>query len=208
MSLSPELKTAISNLPSKEKDKLLFRLLKKDYDLANRLLFELVSTDSVEDRREQAKKEVANYLKYSERSNSTGILHLYMRDMSGIISYHVKITKDKYGEIELLIWMMTHLLTAAKNIMDSELRNKSDKFCTAIVAKVFKILLLLNKMNEDLRYDFKEDLLALQEAFTNVEVLMKTAVYNGFDINWLDLEKLPDNIEDIYKDLKERDYLK
>lgn len=208
MSLSPELKTAISNLPSKEKDKLLFRLLKKDYDLANRLLFELVSTDSVEDRREQAKNKVANYLNYSKGRNSTGILHLYMRDMSGIIAYHVKITKDKYGEVELLIWMMTNFLTIAKDTINNESQNKSDKFCTALVAKVFKILLLINKMNEDLRYDFKENLLDLCDAFTAVDALMKTAIYNGFDVNWLDLERLPDNIEDIYKDLKERGYLK
>lgn len=47
MKFPEELKEGISQLPSKEKEKLIFRLLKHDLDLANRLLFELVSTDTV-----------------------------------------------------------------------------------------------------------------------------------------------------------------
>ena len=42
MKFSPEFKAAISDLPSAEKDKLIFRLLKKDENLANRIYFELL----------------------------------------------------------------------------------------------------------------------------------------------------------------------
>lgn len=41
---SKEFKEAISRLPSTEKDKLIFRLLKHDMALENRLYFELVNT--------------------------------------------------------------------------------------------------------------------------------------------------------------------
>ena len=48
-----EFKEALSRLPSKEKDKLILRLLKKDLVLANRLLFELLSTNTVEEERQK-----------------------------------------------------------------------------------------------------------------------------------------------------------
>ena len=51
MKFDPEFKNAILQLPSKEKDKLLLRLLKRDVILANQLHFELISGDSVQDRR-------------------------------------------------------------------------------------------------------------------------------------------------------------
>jgi len=56
MTLPKELKEAISKLTSKDKDKLIFRLLKKDLVLANQLLFELVSDENVEEKRAQVKK--------------------------------------------------------------------------------------------------------------------------------------------------------
>ena len=51
MKFDDDFKREIANLPYKEKDKLILRLLKKDYILANRLYFELISTDSIQDRR-------------------------------------------------------------------------------------------------------------------------------------------------------------
>ena len=51
-----EFKTAIHNLSDLEKDKLILRLLRKDLDLANRLYFELVDTETVEQKREQLAK--------------------------------------------------------------------------------------------------------------------------------------------------------
>ena len=56
MSFPKEFKEALSHLPSKEKDKLILQLLKKDLVLANRLLFELVNTNTVEEQREKVEK--------------------------------------------------------------------------------------------------------------------------------------------------------
>ena len=51
---SKEFKKAIQELPNTEKDKLIFRLLKRDLDLANRLHFELVDTETVEEKRRES----------------------------------------------------------------------------------------------------------------------------------------------------------
>ena len=46
-----DFKRALQELPEKEKDKLILRLLRRDMDLAEKLYFELVDTDSIEDKR-------------------------------------------------------------------------------------------------------------------------------------------------------------
>ena len=100
MTFPKEFKDAIQNLPSAEKDKLIFRLLKHDLNLANRLLFELVSTESVEDRRKKMQNEVTKEIKRtSDRFFTFGYILMDMRYLSGSITEHVRITKDKYGEI-------------------------------------------------------------------------------------------------------------
>jgi hypothetical protein len=63
MEFSKEFKQAISEFSSKEKDKLIFRLLKKDRILAHRLYFELIDPENADDKRlqmqEYIKKEVS-----------------------------------------------------------------------------------------------------------------------------------------------------
>jgi DNA-directed RNA polymerase subunit L len=57
--LIQNLKKAISNLSSTEKDKLIFRLLKHDLTLANQLVFELLDVENVEQKRAKMEKRVA-----------------------------------------------------------------------------------------------------------------------------------------------------
>ncbi len=89
-------------MPSSEKDKLILRLLKKDLVLANQLLFQLVDTDTVEQKRTFIENELTRYLNKSmNRFYSLGIFLMDMHYASGKINDHVSITKDEYGEITL-----------------------------------------------------------------------------------------------------------
>ena len=65
MTFDKNFKEAISQLSSAEKDKLIFRLLKKDLHFAGRLYFELVSTDSKEDMRERAQRDIESWVNTS-----------------------------------------------------------------------------------------------------------------------------------------------
>ena len=90
-----EFKKALQELPSTEKDKLILRLLKKDLVLANQLLFKLVDTDTVEQKRAIIEKELTSYLnKSADRIYSLGIFLMDMRYASGKINDHVSITKE------------------------------------------------------------------------------------------------------------------
>lgn len=211
MTFDKDLKEAIRRLPETEKDKLILRLLKKDLDLANRLLFELVSTDSKEDRRQEAKKDIKSMIDYSRKNiqyYTPGILLMYMRDTSGIVNEHVKITKDKYGEAYLHIFVLKEFLRIYNEFFKESSAKRSYTLSIYIVVKVFKIMVLLKKMHEDFMIDFEDDLEKIARLMGENPNVVKIAAHNGLDINWLVENKIPDNIADIEKDLRKQGYLK
>ncbi|MDR0941385.1 MAG: hypothetical protein LBM68_04080 [Bacteroidales bacterium] len=209
MTIPKELKEAISNLPSKEKDKLIFRLLRKDVCLANRLLFELVSDQTIEGEREKIKKQLTRLVERSTlQFYSPGYLNLDVREMSGMITEHVSRTKDKYGEISLNLYMITEILERNReNILRSS-AHKAEKFCAAVIARAFKILLLIKKMHEDYFVEFEDDVKKLGSLIGDNDYLMRAAMFNGLNVNWLISGDIPDDIEKIHKDVRQRGYLK
>ena len=203
-----EFKEAISNLPPAEKDKLIFRLLKNDLALANQLHFKLVSTKSVEELREKVQSQIDNLIERATKNYySPGYLNMDIRDMSGRINEHVKITKDKYGEISLNLFMINRVLEQNNRNILTATRGKADKLCTAIVARAFKILLLVKKMHEDYFMEFESDMKKLGELIGSNDYLMRAAIFNGLDLNWLLSGNIPDNIEQIHKELRKNGYL-
>jgi len=213
MTFEKEFKDAISRLSSAEKDKLIFRLLKKDLDLANQLLFELISDDSKEDRRKEAKKQIEKRVEWSKKGiqysyASPGILLMEMRESSGIINDHVKITKDKYGEIYLHIFVTKEYLQIYNDNFKDFPAGKLYTLNIYLVAKVFKIMILLKKQHDDLLMDFIDDLEKIGNLFKENPNLMKIAKHNELDINWLINNNIPDNIAEIEKNLRQRGYLK
>jgi len=209
MTLPKELKDAISHLTSKDKDKLIFRLLKKDLVLANQLLFELVSDENVEEKRAQVKNQLSKNIENATiRYYSPGWLLMDVRDMSGIINEHVLITKDKFGEAYLNLWMLTEILERNNEKILLESIGKAEKLCVAVIARAFKILLLISKLHEDYRVEFEDDLTKLGRLIGQNKYLMKFAIYNSFDVNWLLSAEIPENIDQIQKDLRKSGYLR
>lgn len=206
---SKEFKKAIQELPSTEKDKLLFRLLKRDLDLANRLYFELVDTETVEDKRNTFEKIMIRKInQFTERFYSVGYLLQDTRYISGDINEHVKITKDKFGEISLNIKMLNHLLLLNNEKIKNQSYAKAYTMCVYVIARTYKILVLIKAIDEDYFLDFKDDLVTLGELITNNSLLMKTAINNKLDINWLINGEIPDNILAFHKNLRQQGFLK
>jgi hypothetical protein len=209
MYYDPEFKKALQLLPSAEKDKLILRLLKHDLNLANQLLFKLVATDSVQDRREQLKDRIIKRVQWAtERYYSAGFFLTDIRDISGEINEHVSITKDKVGEISLNCLMIRQLLELNNERIATETLDKAYTLCIYIVARIFKILMLIQKQHEDLHIEFSEDIETIGKLVGKNHLLMKTAIRNGLDVNWLIQFNIPKNIADIYKTLRENGLLK
>ncbi len=209
MLFDTEFKKALQSLTNIEKDKLILRLLKHDMVLANRLHFELIDTDSVIDKRSQLE---ASIIKKIERVSvsyfSPGYLLMDARYISGDINNHVSITKDKYGEISLNCLLLLKLLQLNNDRIASDKYGKAYTLCIYIIAKVFKILLLIQKQHEDLHIDFKEDIITLGKLIGQNPNLMQSAIYNGLDVNWLIQFNIPENINEIYKNIREKGLLR
>lgn len=209
MALDKEFKEMISNLPSKEKDKLLFRLLKKDKALVNRLYFELVDNRSLEDRRLELEKIVEKQTDQMFNTYySPGYLHMDMRYLSGEISEHVKITKDSYGEVSLNLLMLIKVLKGNSRKLTEVNYGKAYKCCMYMIARTFKILTLISKLHADYFSDIEDDLRQLGHLIAQNEYLMKISIQNGLDINWLILAEIPDDIVQIHKDIRSQGFLK
>ncbi len=204
-----EFKKAIQELPNTEKDKLLFRLLKRDLSLANRLYFELVDVETVEDKRAAFEIEMIKKINYfSDRYYSVGYLLQDTRFLSGDITNHVKITKDKFGEISLNLKMLNHLLTINNKRIETVTYSKAYTLCIYVIARAFKILLLIKAMDEDYFLDFKENLSTLGKLIYDNPFLMHTAIDNDLDVNWLILGEIPENIVAIHKEIRANGFLK
>ncbi len=206
MTIPKELKEAILDLPVKEKDKLLLRLLKKDVTLLNRLEYELLADGDLESHRLEVKEKLERRLA-SHVHDTPGIIMMEMRYASGDITEHVRITKDKIGEISLQLFMLTYALNQGKSIINNASYEKSYKLATYTVARIFKILALTQKQHEDLFLEFQEMLDELRDLIVTIPHLMKASIFHGLDVNWLDLERTPEDIDAIAKDLRQRGYL-
>src|SRR6478736_6080893 len=186
MTFDKEFKIAIQNLPSAEKDKLILRLLKKDLLLANRLYFELVDIQTVDDRRAKMQETVSRAVeKMTKTFFSPDYLLKDMRYLSAEITEHVKITKDKFGEISLNLQMLVEVLEQNNSrIMNARLA-KTHTLIIYILARTFKIMTLINTLHEDYRMEFRDDLHRLGELISESPVLIKYAINNGLNVNWL-----------------------
>lgn len=209
MKFSKEFKEAISCLPEKEKDKLLIRLLKKDLILAQRLEFELIDHLSVDERRALIADDIETEVKkFSGYSGSIGYLNMDMRYLSGSITKHVKITKDKFGEVSLNILMLTEVLQLNNERIQQASFSHARKLLVAIIARAFKIVVLTHKLDEDYLIELEKPLNRLGQLISENDYLMNTAIHNGFDVNWLLSASIPEDIDEIHRNLKKQGYFK
>lgn len=204
-----DFKKALQELPEKEKDKLILRLLRRDMDLAEKLYFELVDTDSIEDKRKIMEINISKQIiRFSENFHSLDYIAIEMRNISGKISHHVKITKDKFGEISLNLQMLNEVIEQNAFSLTHSKPQKSTKFYNYVIGRTFKILLLIQALHEDFLLDFKENLNRLGVNISKDMMLLKTANYNSLDINWILEAEIPENMLQIHKEIKAAGFLK
>jgi len=192
--LPADFKKAVSQMPDKDKDKLLFRLLAKEPALVEKLAFELMEGgETTEERRADIQRDIEKHLKlYQQYFYTPGYLLMELRSISGEITRHVKTTKDKYGEVQLNLFMLNKCLELfnEKVIPFDSMRSRT--FDEYVVKRTLKIYDLLGKLHEDYVADFKTDLQNLGEEFGKNHTLMKTAIRHMLDVNWLLKGILPD----------------
>ena len=185
--LSEELKKEIKALPSKEKDKLLMRLIPKDSKLVDQLEYKLVEEEgTLELRRDDMREYIESRVnQYPNKYYSSIYLRLEMRDISGKINYHVAITKDKLGEIEFNLVMVNGLLYKNKGRLQSESKYLAEKLNEYVIKRALKLVKLVNAIHEDYRLEFADEMMELADHIKSIPSLLEEAKYLQFDVESL-----------------------
>jgi hypothetical protein len=158
--ISDDLKNALLRLPAKDKDKLLLRLIAKSDLLVKQLEFDLLEDKSTTDSRAaKIRVQIEQRLQNSSGSSQTpGYLLMDYRYINPIITEHVKVTKDKYGEVTLPIYLLSNGLRINKDILAKFSRNRFDTLAPYIVKRVQQVLVKIPKLHEDYYFEIRRDL--------------------------------------------------
>ena len=142
-------------MPAKEKDKLLLRLVAKDNNLMLRLQFELIEqSDTLNERRDDIKTAI---LRVAKGYHATpGWMMMDMRDLNARITQHVKITKDKYGDIELTLYLINIFFEHQPQHLEV-FNSRTETVSEYIAKRAESTLKKLEKFDEDYRVDFQAD---------------------------------------------------
>lgn len=208
MEYSKEFKAALSQLSNIEKDRLIFRLLKKDKILSKKLYFELIDEETADQKRDQMEEIVKEKVEYAAKyiSNQKYFVVL-IRKISAEITEHVKVTTDKFGDVSLNLFLINQILEYNDKLSRQRF-NDIYKLYLYIINKIVKALALTKKLDEDYWMEIDQLLSTVYEKVTNNIYLEKLFINNGIDFNWFNAERIPDHFDLIIKDIKSQGFLK
>lgn len=208
MEYSKEFKAALSAFSSIEKDRLIFRLLKKDKLLSKKLYFELIDPETTDDKRDAMEEIVREKVQLASKyiRNSKYFLSI-IRKISAEITEHVKITTDKFGEVSLNLLLVNTVLNYSEDL-NSQRLDAVYKLHMYLINKIFRALILTQKLDEDYWMEIDTLLTEIESKIHSIPYLEKLCINNGLDFNWLQADQIPDHMDLVVKDIRNQGFLK
>ena len=148
--IEKNLQQAILDLSQKEKDKLLIRLIGKDKLLIEKFEFELLEA------RRTDLHEAFDMMYHSYITSPKALLY-EIRKMSSAITRHLKITKDKYGEVELTIALIKGCFEHNTYIVE-KYSSYADALLQYLAKRTEAVIKKAEKLHPDEQFDFHENL--------------------------------------------------
>ena len=208
MEYSKEFKQALSEFSPIEKDRLIFRLLKKDKLLSKKLYFEIIDPETTDQKRDQMEENVTEKLASAARYIGNPKYYLStIRTISAEITEHVKVTTDKFGEVYLNLFLVDQILENNDSFAQQRFDNVY-KLYIYLINKIVRALLLIKKIDEDYWMEFNQILGKIDDKVHENRYLEKLFINNGIDFNWLQSENLPENLDLIIKNIKSQGFLR
>ncbi|WP_192822959.1 hypothetical protein [Rufibacter sp. LB8] len=151
-----DLKAALLSMPQTRKDKLLLQLLAPNQLLQDRLRFELLENgqEGLEARREKLQNIIqiqASGLYYSAADLLTNL-----RLVCPQISYHANVTKDAYGEVQLLIRLLKEVLFHQKGLLQTY-SGATQAIGLFLAKRAEEMLRKLQKLPQDFHVEFEAE---------------------------------------------------
>lgn len=208
MEYSKEFKQALSEFSPIEKDRLIFRLLKKDKLLSKKLYFELIDPETTDEKRNQMEENLTEKVDLAAKYIGNPKYYLSaVRKISAEITEHVKVTTDKFGEIYLQLFLVNKILESNEKLNQQRFDNVY-KLYIYLINKIVRALLLIKKIDEDYWLEFDDLLSEIDFKIHENIYLEKLCINNSFDFNWLKSENILNNLDLIIKDLKSQGFLR
>ncbi|RAK66150.1 hypothetical protein [Hymenobacter edaphi] len=162
-SLPPALRKALLNLPQKEKDQLLVRLVCQDKVLTEQLQFRLLEgPDALQERRARLRERLDDPVRgYHQTPND---LLLILRQLQSQIGYHAKITGDQFGEVELTARLLNHVFQHQPAAV-ARLTGTTQPLLSHLARRADTALRLADKLDVDYHLELAD---AINELLTNL----------------------------------------
>ncbi|WP_432714093.1 hypothetical protein [Pedobacter sp.] len=173
-----DLKDAIVNLPPKEKDKLLLRLIAKDKVLTEHLHFKLLEDEhDLTARHEQLQAEIDEavaLLNGQKHLSSKDTLAIF-RKLNGQLNHHFKVTKAVNSEVELRIYLLYNIPLVFNESVYSALYKYQEKLTTYFLRTTLSVYKKYLKLHEDWQFDLQENFNALLNKVNNSKIAHSAA---------------------------------
>ena len=156
--LSEEFKEAVRAMPNKEKDKIFLRLIAKDELLVKKLSFQLLEGGDTVAEREADLRELIQHALRPVSYNTPGYLLLDMRSSNARITEHVKITKDKLGEVQITVFMLKLAFENHMSMLRKYPTFRTRTFTNYMITRIQSVIKKAERLHEDLHLEFSEDL--------------------------------------------------
>ena len=174
-------------MPDKEKDKLLIRLVSKDTSLMAKLRHQLLEDEvDMEQRRDEIMQQMEDTFTregFAFWTHTPGLVMMVMRDFSGDINKHVKITKDKYGEIALLTRLVNLPFREQYSLL-VEKQHRADKFAAYACRKAQIVFNKLKRFDRDYYLDFEKEVNQMLDYLKNYPPSAKLMDEYGLPQGW------------------------
>jgi len=186
MKIDKDLEKAILQMPLPERDKLLLRLIRKDPVLIDQLRFNLLEYGETTETRRQAIIDNFDELltTFSGRYLVSYFLYRCLRSTFPLITTHTKVTKDKAGEVELLLTILLNALKPHAAALTLISKHHMKNLVTLVIQKAARIKKLIGALHEDYRLEFRDDYLLLLEIIDFIPALKAKQEEKGIDLDY------------------------
>ncbi len=152
--LPPDLRRALFDLPQKEKDQLLARLVAQDAVLTEQLAYRLLEgPEALEARRTTLRQQVDDPVRgYHQSPND---LLVILRQLQARLAYHSRITDDAFGEIELSLRLLANVFRYQPGVV-ARLHGPTQPLLQHLVRRTQEALKQANKLHADYHLELSE----------------------------------------------------
>ncbi|MGY3091038.1 hypothetical protein ACVWYF_004102 [Hymenobacter sp. UYAg731] len=152
--LSPDLRKALFQLPQKEKDQLLARLVAQDAVLTEQLAFRLLEgPEALETRRAALRAQVDDPVRGFHQTPND--LLVILRQLQARLAYHARITDDAFGEAELS-WRLLANVFRHQAASTARLHGPTQPLLQHLTKRTQEALRQTTRLHEDFHLELAE----------------------------------------------------